>query len=114
MLCAAITFVFVSCSRDGGSDALSDGEFRHVYSEIIYLGELYRGDTLRLRAAVDSLLEEHDADTAALFAAARRTAQDRELTEALYRETIERFERLTTADSMRVESDTTRASQSGR
>lgn len=102
-LCVAL--LFVSCSKDDGADTLSDKEFRAVYAEIVYLGELYRADTLRLRAAVDSILEAYDADTAALFAAARRTAKDKELAETLYRETIERFERMTAADSLRGESD---------
>ena len=100
-----VVLLVVSCSKDDGSDRLSDEEFREVYAEIVYLGELYRADTLRLRAAVDSLLEAYDVDTAALFAAARRTAQDKKRTETLYRETIERFERMTAADSLRGEAD---------
>lgn len=113
VLVAVSSLFTVSCSGDSNGDALTDEEFRHIYAEIVYLGELYRGDTLRLRNSVDSLLEAHDADTAALFAAARRTAKDKELTETLYRETIERFESVTAADTLRGAAGETQARQSG-
>lgn len=91
--------------------ALSEGTFRHIYGEIIFKAELYRGDTLRLKREFDSLLAAHGTDTTEVFAMARDIATDRERVEELYRVTIERFEQLsrgpdsTAADSIAVSSD---------
>jgi hypothetical protein len=88
-----VLLVFGACG-DGGKEPLSEGTFRHIYGEIIYKAELYRGDTLRLQREFDSLLTAHGTDTTELFAMAREIATDRERVEELYRVTIERFERL--------------------
>lgn len=93
-------FLLSACGSDDDGKGLSDAEFRQLYTDIIYIGELHRGDTLRIRAEIDSLLRAHGTDTAALYAAARRTAEDKELTAALYLHAIERFESITHADTL--------------
>jgi hypothetical protein len=94
-----------ACTHGREEKALSDETFRTVYAKIIYLGELHRGDTLQLRNAIDSLLLSYETDTTALFAAARRSALDKELTERLYSETVQRFQDMTVADSVHAETE---------
>ncbi|MBN1449245.1 MAG: hypothetical protein JXA28_15060 [Bacteroidetes bacterium] len=89
-----------ACTKGREEKALSDETFRTVYAEIIYLGELHRGDTLQLRNAIDSLLLAYETDTTALFAAARRSALDKGLIERLYSETVQRFQDMTVEDSV--------------
>lgn len=90
-----------SCD-DGDSNVLSDQTFETLYGDVLFIGELYRGDSTLIRTSIDSLLSAHGTDSATFFATAEHYAHDREKMDRLYKTTIERFEKLSgQPDSLR-------------
>jgi hypothetical protein len=71
---------------------LSDEEFEQIYGDILYLGELHRGDTLTMRRGIDSVLRAHDTDSSALLATARELCTRPEDLHAVYRNVLLRFD----------------------
>lgn len=83
-----------SSCNDDEKKLLSDETFETLYGDVLFLGELYRGDSTLIRQGVDSLLHVHGTDTATFFTTAEHYAHDREKMDQLYKVTIERFEQL--------------------
>jgi hypothetical protein len=82
------------CDRGEQRRTMPDEKFHQIYGDILFLGELHRGDSTGMRLALDSLLTANDIDTAILFASAREIALDKERSEELHRIVIERFEKI--------------------
>ncbi len=86
--------MYASACSDDNDDLLPDETFEILYGDVLFLGELYRGDSTLIRRSIDSLLQAHGTDTTTFFATAETYAQDREKMQRLYSKTIERFEKL--------------------
>jgi|GEM_PF-3187307 len=97
VLICLILFV-CSCDKKHG-ELLPDDDFERIYGEILFLGELHRGDTLQLREAIDSLLHAHDTDTTQMIATARELTKDPKRLTDIYRNIVSRLEQRQWLDS---------------